>query len=84
MLLGAATAIFVFASLLKWGQLIKERICSSRSKFLSFRVDPILEGVNCPGKQTGSHRSCFPLKMEEKHGLPIHLNVSLKVVVLFL
>ena len=83
MLSGAATIISFSTSLLNGGQLIKDRICSSRSKFRSFRVDPILEGVNCPGKQTGCH-SCFPLKMEEKHGLPIHLNVLLIVVVLSL
>ena len=36
---------FLFSSLegealLKWGLLIKERICSSRSKFFPLRVDP--------------------------------------------
>ena len=25
------------------------------------RVDPVLEGINCQGKQTGIHRSCLPL-----------------------
>ena len=41
------------------GQLFKERICSSRSKFFPLRVDPILEELCCPWKQSGSHKSCF-------------------------
>ena len=34
-------ALLFFASLLSWGQLLKERICSSRSKFFPYRVDPM-------------------------------------------
>ena len=53
--------IFIFASHLISGQLLKKRICSFRSKFFSLRVDPIFRGLHCSGKQTGSHKSCFPL-----------------------
>ena len=58
---GEATLIFIFASHLISGQLLKKRICSPRSKFFPLREDPILTGLNCPGKQTGSPKSCFPL-----------------------
>ena len=53
---------FIFASHLIRGQLLKERICFPRSKFFPVRVDLILKGLHCPGKGTGSHRSCFPCK----------------------
>ena len=43
----------------QWDQLLQKRICSFRSKFFTLRVDPILEGPCCIGKQTGSHRSCL-------------------------
>ena len=39
------SSIFFLASLLNRDQLLKERICSSRSKFFSLRVDPILEAL---------------------------------------
>ena len=42
-------------------QLIKERICSQRSKFFPLRVVPILKGACHPGKQSGSHNSCSRL-----------------------
>ena len=44
------------------GQLLKKRICSSRSKFFPLREDPILRRLRPPGKQTGSHDNCLPLK----------------------
>ena len=47
---GSNSAIFIFASFLNGGQLLKERICSYRSKFFPLRVDTILEGVCCSGK----------------------------------
>ena len=47
------------ASLLNVGLLLKERICSSRSKFFPLRVDPSLKGFCCLEKQTGSHKSCL-------------------------
>ena len=58
---GEATLIFIFASYLIRGLLLKERICSPRSKFFPLRADPILKGLHCPEKQTGSHKNCFPL-----------------------
>ena len=39
------------------GQLLKERICSHRSKFFLLRVDPILEALRYPGEKTGSHKN---------------------------
>ena len=41
------------------GKLLKKRICSSRSKFFPLRVDPILEWIIHPGKQSKSHKPCF-------------------------
>ena len=34
-------------------------------KFFPFRVDPILKGLCCPGKQTGCHKSYFPSKQDQ-------------------
>ena len=44
--------MFIFASLLNWGQLLMKRICSLRSKFFPLRADPNLEGLPYLGKQT--------------------------------
>ena len=44
-LIGAATLQNCFASLLKRGRPLKERICSQGSKFSLLRVDPFSEGV---------------------------------------
>ena len=49
------------------GQLLKERIGSFQSEFLPFRVDPILEGLHMPGKQTGSHSYGDGKKLVCKH-----------------
>ena len=46
-----------FASLLNGAQLLMERICSSRSKFFSLRVDHIFKGLHCPGKSARNLRS---------------------------
>ena len=35
---------------------------NSLKKFFSLRVDTILKGLHCPGKQAGSHENCLPLK----------------------
>ena len=43
----------IFASLLSMGQLLKERICSFRSKFFPFKVDPSSKKVPHLEKQTG-------------------------------
>ena len=42
------------------GPLLKEKICSSRSKFFALSVGPILEKLYHLGKQRGSHKGCFP------------------------
>ena len=61
---GSNSVIFIFPFLLNRGQLLKERICSSRSKFFPLRVDLILEGHI---KQTETYESCSPfVKMAEK------------------
>ena len=75
---GSSSAGFLFAFFFNRGQLLKERICSSRSKFFPLRVDLLLKGFRCLWKQSGSHKSCSPLgKLVVKHqGVPIHLNVS--------
>ena len=43
------------------GYLLKERICSFRSRFFPLRENSLLEGFCHPGKQTGNHKSCSPL-----------------------
>ena len=58
---GSNSVIFIVASHLIRGQLLKKRICFFRSRFFPFKVDLILKGLQCLGKQTGSHKSCFPL-----------------------
>ena len=47
----SSSTIFIFASLFHGGQLIKERICSSGSKFFPLKVAPFLEGLCHPGKE---------------------------------
>ena len=37
---------FIFVFILKGDQLLRERICSSRSKFFPFRVDSFLRGFS--------------------------------------
>ena len=57
---------------------MKERIFSFERKFVHLRVDPILKGISCPGKQTRNHRICFPLHelWKKKHGgVPIALKI---------
>ena len=45
---GYNSASFLFAILLNGNQILKERICSSRSKFFPLRVDSLLEGLHPP------------------------------------
>ena len=73
------SAVFIFASLLNGGQLLKERICSCGSKFFPLREDPIFAGHYHPGTQIGSHKSCFPLQNGRKHE---DETIHLKLVVL--
>ena len=44
----------------RYGSTLKEKNLLPRSKFFSLRVDLILKALHCPGKQTGSHKSCVP------------------------
>ena len=68
LLRGSNSAIFIFASLLNRGQLLKERICSSGSQYLPLRVNMFEEGLCNPGKQTGS-KNVFSFQiLAEKHG----------------
>ena len=59
---GSNSVIFIVASHINWGHLLKERICSHWSKFFPLRVDPILERLHPACKQTGSLKNCLPLK----------------------
>ena len=62
---GNNSVTFSFASLLNRGQLSKERICSSKSKFYRLRVDPILELLHHPEKQKGSLESLKVCKWKQ-------------------
>ena len=68
----------LFASLHNWGQLLRERICSSRSKFFLLRGDPILVKLRCPGNQTNGHKVVSLGKMVENNVL---LRLTLKPLV---
>ena len=57
---------------LERGQLLKERICSPRSKFFLIRVGPHFGSVSLPGKQTHSYKSYFSLNCEIKNGMCPH------------
>ena len=60
---------FILVSHINWWHLIKKRICFHQSKIFPLRVDPILGRLYSPGKQTGSHKYCLPLKnMADKDG----------------
>ena len=53
---GEATILFsILPSFIIKALLLKKRIATLCIIFL--RVDPILEGLHCPGKQTRSHKS---------------------------
>ena len=54
--MGNNFAIFIFASLLNGDQLLKERICSSRSTFFPLREDPIWEGLVLSGLKRKSQK----------------------------
>ena len=84
---GSNSAIFILASIFNVGQLIKERICSTRSKFFPLRVDLIFKRLQPPGwKQKVGNKICFLCKnYRKKHGgALIHLNHSLGVKMLIL
>ena len=68
--------VFIFASHLIRGQLLKKRICSPWSKLFPLRVDPILKGLHFPGKQTELKKLSPFLNMAEKDGgITIYLKV---------
>ena len=65
-LLSSDNSCFHYCLQYKFGYLIMERICSHWSKFIPLRVDPIFGRLLPPGKQTGSHENCLPLKTWQK------------------
>ena len=70
--------ILSFHSLLKLGQLIRQRICYCRSKFISLRVGPFQGGFCHLRKQKGTH--CFGLlcKNGRKKGVDTHTSYIYK------
>ena len=65
-LLGQQLSFSLLPPFLIRGQLLKERICSCRSKFFPLTVDPISEGLCHPGKKTRSYKSNLPLQKKKK------------------
>ena len=63
---------YIFSFLFNKTQLLKERVCSSWSKFFPLRVDSILDGHSCPGAQIGSHKSFSFVKKVAKTWRFIH------------
>ena len=59
---GSNSVIFIVASHINRGHIIKERICCRRGKLILLRVEPILGRLRPPGKQTGGHENCLSLK----------------------
>ena len=57
-----ATLSFSFLSSISLGVNSLRKEFAPMSKFFPLRVDPIMKRLHCPGKQTGSHKSCFPLQ----------------------
>ena len=73
---GSNYTIFIFASLLNKGQLLKERICSKGSKFFPLKVDLILHRLYHPGKETGCHKVVSLCKNDRKSGsVPTHFKI---------
>ena len=68
---GSNSITYHLASPFNGGQPFKEIICSLGSKLFLLRVDLDLKKLCHPGKQTGSHKSCLPLK---NGGVTIHLS----------
>ena len=71
----ATPTIFTFAFLLNWGQLLKKRICSCRSKFLSLRVVHISKGfvVQRSKKEVKNCSSVVKLVA----GVPIYIKMKI-------
>ena len=71
-----------FGSSLKWGLLLKERICSQRSKFFPLRVDPSQRSKFFPLRVDPSQRSkFFPLRVDPslQRGIKIIKMLTLKI-----
>ena len=59
--------------------LLKERICSSRSKFFPLKIDSFLERFHFHAMQTGSHKLSSIVKLSKKYcGVPTHLCLLVK------
>ena len=65
------------------GQLLKARICSTRSKFFPLGENPILEGL-CPPDSKHKSLKLFPFeKIVIQHGgVPEHLNDKMQYFIL--
>ena len=80
------SALFIFTSLLNMGQLLKERICSSRSKFFSLRIDPLQQGFATLENKKKDIKLLLFVQKEEKHigvskynldsACVVHLNIK--------
>ena len=73
---GSNSSSFIFVSLIIRGQLLKERICSSRSKFFSLRVYPFWLGYIVQRRKQEVQK-LFPFVeiVEEQGGVLTHLKV---------
>ena len=74
---GSNLAIFI-ASLVNWGQHLKERIHSCRSKFFTIKVGFILEGLCFAKTHRGCYESCSPFVKIAKN-IHVYLCISLTV-----
>ena len=52
---------FLFCLAIKFGSTLKGKNLLVEEHIFSHKSLYLLEGVQCPGKQTTSHKSCFPL-----------------------
>ena len=76
---GSNSTIFIFAFLLNGDQLLKNRICSSRSKFFSLKVDPFLKGVIAQGCKQEVTKVASLEKIAPTFGsVHIHLNIIIR------
>ena len=50
----------------KFGSSHKGKNLLHMEQILSFKSRPLLRGLRPPGKQTGRHENCFPLKTRQK------------------
>ena len=69
---GSNSVIYIFASLLDRGQLLKETICSYKSKLFPLRVDLLLKVSSREANR--SHESSSPLQKWQKN-IEVYLKV---------